>query len=58
MAVIWLSEGALWIMPLTLVSQLPVIWRRLAGAMIILCGVALLSFSKHRNEVRTAGGSV
>jgi drug/metabolite transporter (DMT)-like permease len=36
----------------------PFIWRRLAGAVIILCGVSLLSFSKHRNEVRTAGGSV
>ncbi len=28
------------------------VFRRLTGAMIILCGVTLLSFSKHRNEVR------
>lgn len=36
----------------TTVFHEPFIWRRLAGAVIILCGVSLLSFSKHRNEVR------
>ena len=30
------------------------VWRRLAGAVIILCGVTLLSLSKHRNESRSA----
>lgn len=31
----------------------PLSWWRFAGAGIILCGIFLLSFSKHRNEVRT-----
>jgi drug/metabolite transporter (DMT)-like permease len=30
----------------------PFVWRRLVGAIIILCGVSLLSFSKQRKEVR------
>jgi drug/metabolite transporter (DMT)-like permease len=32
----------------------PFVLQRLIGAMIILCGVSLISFSKHRNEVRQA----
>jgi len=32
----------------------PFILQRLIGAMIILFGVTLISFSKHRNEVRRA----
>lgn len=28
--------------------------RRLVGALVILCGVTLLSFSRHREEVRVA----
>jgi drug/metabolite transporter (DMT)-like permease len=32
----------------------PFVWRRLAGTVIILCGVTLLSFSKHRKDVRNA----
>jgi drug/metabolite transporter (DMT)-like permease len=36
----------------------PFVGRRLAGALVILCGVTLLSFSRHREEVRVAPGPV
>jgi drug/metabolite transporter (DMT)-like permease len=32
----------------------PFVWRRIAGAVIILSGVTLLSLSKHRNDARSA----
>ena len=36
----------------------PFVLQRLVGAVIILCGVMLISFSKHRNESRRTEASV